>query len=107
MDNKVSESKTYSFYDLERDYREPAYVFRALNSPLRLKILSLLNERDHYVFELVDELKSSQPLISQHLRVLKQSDLIDCERVGRQMIYRLTEPRVLELMKIGFDIVDE
>lgn len=106
MDSKVSESKAVNLYDPQRDYREAAYVFRALDSPLRLKILGLLNERDHYVFELVEELKSSQPLISQHLRVLKQSDLIDCERVGRQMIYRLTEPRVLELMKISFDIVD-
>ncbi|MFI5505353.1 ArsR/SmtB family transcription factor [Corynebacterium kutscheri] len=91
-------------YDPNRNYNAVAHIFRAIDSPLRLKILSLLQERDHFVYELVNTLGSSQPLISQHLRVLKQAKLIHNERTGRQMVYRLSEPRAMEIIELGFNI---
>lgn len=52
-----------------------ASVIAALDSPLRISIITRLAERDHYVHELVKATGKSQPLISQHLRVLKQAGL--------------------------------
>lgn len=47
----------------------------------------LLAARDRSVTELVDALGVSQPLVSQHLRVLRSSGLVRARRRGREMIY--------------------
>ncbi len=59
----------------------------------------LLTERDHSVNELVDALAVSQPLVSQHLRVLRSGGIVIGERRGREMIYSLTDPEVSDLVK--------
>ncbi|CAB0519952.1 ArsR family transcriptional regulator [Corynebacterium diphtheriae] len=77
-------------------------ILSALDSNTRIQILLLLHKRDHYVFELVQALGGSQSLISQHLRVLKQAHIIDNERQGRQIIYRLKEPMIVDIIaKVG------
>ncbi|WP_257162572.1 ArsR/SmtB family transcription factor [Corynebacterium cystitidis] len=73
-------------------------VISALDSPLRMSILLLLHERDHVVHELVDELQKSQPLISQHLRVLKNSGLVQSTRSGREVVYSLTVAETNDLI---------
>lgn len=74
-------------------------LFSALDSPLRLRILVLLAERGHFVHELVSKLNKSQPLISQHLRVLKTSGLVNSERSGREVIYTLSSPKSIKLIQ--------
>lgn len=80
------------------DFDAANLVIGALNSRLRLQLVFLLSERKHYVHELVETLGESQPLISQHLRVLKEAGLVDSERRGRQVIYELTDHTVIELI---------
>ncbi|WP_347347293.1 metalloregulator ArsR/SmtB family transcription factor [Nigerium sp.] len=74
-------------------------LFRSLGSPIRVGIVVLLTERDHSVNELVDALAVSQPLVSQHLRVLRSGGIVIGERRGREMIYSLTDPEVSDLVK--------
>lgn len=73
-------------------------IFRSLGSPLRVGIVVLLEERDHTVNELVDALGVSQPLVSQHLRVLRSAGLVHRKRQGREMIYQLASPGVSGLV---------
>lgn len=73
-------------------------VFRTLGSPLRVGIVVLLRERARSVTELVEALGVSQPLVSQHLRVLRSSGLVAGERNGREMIYSLTDERAYDLI---------
>ncbi|WP_342318205.1 ArsR/SmtB family transcription factor [Corynebacterium mayonis] len=81
---------TYS----EDDIKRAASLASALDSPLRLHILVLLTSGNHVVHELVRKLGKSQPLISQHLRVLKSARLVDSSRRGREVEYTLASPRV-------------
>lgn len=89
------------------DIVQAADIISAMDSPLRLQIVILLNERDHVVHELVNKLDKSQPLISQHLRVLKRSGLVDSERSGREVTYRLASPRVIELFDLSVELSSE
>lgn len=73
-------------------------VTSALGSPLRIRIILLLRDRDHVVHELVRALNQSQPLISQHLRVLKRAGIVESERTGREVTYRLSRPEVVGLL---------
>jgi ArsR family transcriptional regulator, arsenate/arsenite/antimonite-responsive transcriptional repressor len=64
--------------------------FRALGDPVRLRLLSLIAERGEVcACELVGALPVSQPTLSHHLKVLHEVGLLDRERRGRWIYYRV------------------
>ncbi len=82
----------------DADIHRAAQVASALDSPLRLRILLLLSSGEHVVHQLVSKLGKSQPLISQHLRVLKRADLVTSTRLGREVRYSIARPEVLDVI---------
>lgn len=81
-------------------------LIRAVDSPLRIRMLIALNERPHYVSELVALVGSSQPLVSQHLKVLKSVNLVHAERRGRQISYSLAQPMAIDLLRLALEAAD-
>lgn len=79
---------------VDRRYGPVSEVFAALASPLRAAIVHRLTVRDHTVAELVELLGAAQPLVSQHLSRLKHAGLVDGERHGRQVVYRIADEHV-------------
>ncbi len=69
-------------------------VFKAIAHPTRRGIISLLASSPRSVKELTSEFEMSQSAISQHLRELKDADLVASDRVGLEQRYHLT-PRPL------------
>jgi DNA-binding transcriptional ArsR family regulator len=67
--------------------------FRALADPVRLRIVRLLFEQPLCVCELTFILKMEQSRVSHHLRILRDSGLVQDERQGRWIIYRIVESR--------------
>ena len=72
-----------------------AEVLRTLASPRRLEILHRLAIGPCEVGRLADDLGLSQPNVSQHLAVLRSSGLVDADRDGRAVQYRLADPDVM------------
>jgi DNA-binding transcriptional ArsR family regulator len=72
-----------------------AEILKTLASPRRLEILHRLSEGACEVSRLAEELGASQPNISQHLAVLRTAGLVDAERDGRGVRYRLSDPEVI------------
>ena len=66
-----------------------ADAFNAVAEPRRRQILDVLSGGERPVNDLVTLLGLAQPLVSKHLRVLKEVGLVDRREVGRQRIYRL------------------
>lgn len=75
-----------------------AALLRALASPLRVGIVRELAGGPQCVHELVDALSAPQPLVSQHLRVLRQARLIVGRRRGREMAYELADDHVAHIV---------
>jgi DNA-binding transcriptional ArsR family regulator len=69
-------------------------VFKAIAHPARRGILALLAKGDCSVKQLTAEFAMSQPAISQHLKELREAELVCSDRVGLEQRYRLT-PRPL------------
>jgi ArsR family transcriptional regulator, arsenate/arsenite/antimonite-responsive transcriptional repressor len=77
-----------------------ALVFKALGDPVRLRLVSLIGAREGgevCVCDLTSAFDLSQPTISHHLKVLREAGLIDSERRGTWVYYRLI-PAALERM---------
>ncbi len=71
-----------------------AALLRALASPLRLAIVVELHGSARCVHELVDALGVAQPLVSQHLRTLREAKVIVGSKRGREVEYRLADDHV-------------
>ena len=64
-------------------------VFKALSDPTRRRVLQLLRERPMSAGELSDHFAVSKPTMSAHFAVLQEAGLIDAEKSGRTITYRL------------------
>lgn len=71
-----------------------ADTLRALASPRRLQILQRLEGGPREVMSLALDLNLSQPNVSQHLAVLRSAGLVEAERYGREVRYRISDPDV-------------
>ena len=95
----------YSPEELDRT----AALVKVLDSKTRLQILLLLDDAERVVHELVTELEKSQPLISQHLRVLRKAGLVSSSRNGREVLYALARPEVIDVIGelVELSLLDE
>jgi DNA-binding transcriptional ArsR family regulator len=73
-------------------------LLRALAAPVRIAIVLQLRESARCVHELVDALAVPQPLVSQHLRILKAAGVVAGERSGREVMYRLVDDHLAEIV---------
>ena len=64
-------------------------VFKALSDANRRKIISLLRKKDMTAGEIADNFNISKPSISEHLKILKNADLISSEKNGQFITYFL------------------
>jgi DNA-binding transcriptional ArsR family regulator len=64
-------------------------TFELLAEPTRRRILDLLRDGERPVGELVERLSMSQPAVSKHLRVLRESGLVDVRVDAQRRLYRL------------------
>lgn len=85
----------------ETNARQMAQLFKALADPARLRLLSLIAAQpdgEACNCELVEPLGLSQPTVSHHLKVLHDSGLLDRERRGQWVHYRIRRDQ-LEAMR--------
>ncbi|NHJ83808.1 MAG: winged helix-turn-helix transcriptional regulator [Asgard group archaeon] len=76
-----------------------AKFFKALADPLRLDIIDFIGENEKCVCEIVDRMNLAQPLISRHLRILRESGIITDKKDGTKRIYSLSNSKILEIVK--------
>lgn len=73
-------------------------LLRALAAPVRIAIVLQLRESARCVHELVDALAVPQPLVSQHLRILKSAGVVAGLRSGREVMYRLVDHHLADIV---------
>ncbi|QJE73894.1 winged helix-turn-helix transcriptional regulator [Aerophototrophica crusticola] len=64
-------------------------VFKALADPTRRRILELLREREMTAGELAEHFSLAKPTLSGHFAVLREADLVEAEKHGTSITYRL------------------
>jgi DNA-binding transcriptional ArsR family regulator len=66
-----------------------ARIFQALSTPTRVRLLCLLKDQPLSVSEIARQLEVTQGAVSQHLRILRDADLVQAERRGYQVHYHV------------------
>jgi DNA-binding transcriptional ArsR family regulator len=73
-------------------------VFEVVAEPSRRRLLELLDGRDRSAGELVERLPElTQPAVSRHLRILRESGLVEARIDGQRRIYTLRPDRLAEI----------
>jgi len=72
-----------------------AGVLKTLANPRRLEILHALADGPVEVGRLASRIGASQPNVSQHLAVMRTAGIVEAERDGREVRYRLVDPDVI------------
>ena len=76
-----------------------AKVLRLLAHPLRLRIIDLLEDEGHApVHWLMEKLRLSQAVTSNHLKVMRRVGLVECERHGKEIWYSVGDRRSLSIL---------
>ena len=82
-------------------------VFFGLADNTRLKILQLLAKEELCACEVMAALDLTQPTTSHHLGILERSRLVASRREGKWVFFRLSSPRVGEVLTKSFSLVRE
>ena len=78
-------------------------VYKALADPTRRRILELLREREMSAGEIAEHFRISKPTLSGHFNVLRAAGLVETERSGTTITYRLNITVLEEALMALFD----
>ncbi len=81
-----------------------AEICSGVADPIRIAILYVLNEGPVNVTDITARLDLPQPTVSRHLRVLRDTHLVLSERQGQNILYKLTDPRVITALDLLRDV---
>ena len=84
---------------VQAQYKSQALIIKALAHPTRLFIVDELARGERCVCELTDMIGVEMPTVSRHLSQLKHAGLVEDEKRGAQVFYRLRVPCVLNFFK--------
>lgn len=79
-------------------YEAAGELLRALAAPIRVAIVTELAAGPRCVHELVEQLGAPQPLVSQHLRVLRGAGVVRGSRRGREIAYSLVDEHIAHIV---------
>jgi len=78
--------------------RFKAKIFKALSDPVRLNIIEFLRNEEKCVCEIIPEAKLIQPIVSRHLKILKDAGLVIDRKEGNRRLYSITDLRVFKIV---------
>ncbi len=77
-----------------------AEICAGLADPKRILILYALSEKPCNVNELVNQLELSQPMVSRHLKILRERGMVIAHRVGSNVEYHLADERLIQALDL-------
>ena len=80
---------------------------KVFSNPTRLEVLNLLKNKEISVTELIEKTKLSQANISQHLSIMKSKGIVTSNRKGKNIYYKLTNPKIIKSFNIIKEVLTE
>ncbi|MCQ8896768.1 metalloregulator ArsR/SmtB family transcription factor [Limnobacter humi] len=83
---------------------EAVGVLKLMANEDRLLLLCQLSQEELCVSDLEERLDIRQPTLSQQLSVLRNDGVVDTRRDGKRIFYRVSDPRLLQLLALMYDL---
>jgi DNA-binding transcriptional ArsR family regulator len=91
----------------DRTFRQLEDFFAALGDATRLRMLKLIGDEELCSCEVMAALELTQPTTSHHLGILERAGLLSSRRNGKWVFYKITNPKIRNLVTKGFSLVEE
>lgn len=86
------------------DAHKLQHLFQTLGDVNRLKIIKFIGNKERSVSEIVEALGLSQPLVSHHLRILREREILQTQRNGPFIYYKLKNGKLLDALGLSLEI---
>ncbi len=106
---------TLSLKDTNRDkeinldfhnIKKAQLLYRAINNPVRRKMLALIDSKNKMtVSELTLELRMEQPIISQHIAILRKANFLHSSRMGKFIWYSINYGQMEKVIQVTTDLL--
>jgi ArsR family transcriptional regulator len=83
---------------LENQNRFKSTIFHALADPIRLEILAFLRDGEKCVCEIIPHVKLIQPVVSRHLKILKDCGIVRDRKEGNRRLYSITDQQLFRII---------
>jgi len=97
--SKATKKPAAQSENLDEMFDLAAETFRVMSAPMRLKIINCLCNEEKNVGQLLEEIDTTQPNMSQHLNTLFNAKILGRRREGVQIYYRIINERVVTLCR--------
>ena len=94
---KTAENASIAVSDAQIE--KAAELFRVMSAPMRLRIISCLCQGEKNVGELLNDIETTQPNMSQHLNTLYLAGILDKRREGVQIYYRIVNKHIVNICR--------
>jgi DNA-binding transcriptional ArsR family regulator len=75
-----------------------AKLFKALSAPVRLDVLEFLRNGEKCVCEIIPYVKLIQPVVSRHLKILKDCGIVSYRKEGNKRLYSITNQQIFKII---------
>ena len=86
------------FSKVDNQDRFISTVFHALADPIRLEIVLYLRDGEKCVCQIAPHLNLIQPLVSRHLKILKDAGIVRCRKDGTKHLYSIVDSRIYNIV---------
>ncbi len=83
---------------IDNKNRFKAKIFKALSDPARLTIIDFLRDGEKCVCEIIPQLKLIQPVVSRHLKILKDAGIIKGRKDGNRRLYSIADQQIFRVI---------
>ena len=92
---------------VEEEVYDLAELFKMLSDPTRVKILYSILENEINVSDITEIVGSTQSAVSHQLRVLKHARLVKYRKLGKSVIYSVSDEHVATILSMGMEHISE
>ena len=100
----IASTDIFDLIGKSQQIEEAAMAMQAMSHPLRIKILCLLSSGEMAVQEIVEAVGTTQGNVSQHLAILKASNMVASRAAGKQIFYAIEDKRVVKIVAMTRDV---
>lgn len=89
---------------MRNDYAEYTVILKAVSDETRLRIVHMLSTGEKCACKILENFNFTQPTLSYHMKILTESGLVDAQRHGAWVHYRLNSEKIADILEFWNEI---